>query len=71
METKEYRFKTNLQCGNCVSKIKPALDTAEGIESWSVDTENPDKILTVVSSGIGVEEVEGLIKAKGFKIEVM
>ena len=54
METKAYRFKTNLQCGNCVSKVKPALDTAEGIVRWDVDTENPDKILTVESSGISV-----------------
>lgn len=69
METKAYKFKTNINCGGCVSKVKPVLDAADGIVRWEVDTENPDKILTVESSGISVEEIEGLIKAKGFKVE--
>lgn len=69
METKAYKFKTNINCGGCVSKVKPVLDAADGIVRWEVDTDNPDKILTVESNGISVEEIEGLIKAKGFKVE--
>jgi len=69
METKAYKFKTNINCGGCVSKVKPVLDAADGIVCWEVDTDNPDKILTVESNGISVEEIEGLIKAKGFKVE--
>lgn len=69
MEIKAYKFKTNINCGGCVSKVKPVLDAADGIVRWEVDTDNPDKILTVESNGISVEEIEGLIKAKGFKVE--
>ena len=70
MENIELKFKTNLNCGACVSKVKPALDAAENISQWHADTSTADKILTVQSAGITAEEVISLISAKGFKIEV-
>ena len=69
MENNELKFKTSINCGGCVSKVKPALDSTEGIKSWNVDTDNADKILTVSSDGISKEEVVEIIKAKGFNIE--
>jgi copper chaperone len=69
MENKEYQFKTNLNCGGCVSKVKSDLDNAAGVDHWNVDTDNADKILTVGSKGITEEEVIALIKSKGFTIE--
>lgn len=69
MENKEFQFKTNLNCGGCVSKVKSDLDDAEGIGGWNVDTENTDKILTVKSAGITEEEVVAIIRRKGFKAE--
>ena len=56
MENKEFQFKTNLNCGGCVSKVKSDLD-------------NADKILTVSSKGITEEEVIAIVKSKGFKAE--
>lgn len=69
MEKKDLRFKTNLNCGGCVSKVKPALDHAEGICEWSVDTAGSDKILTVRSQGTTEEEIIAMIKSKGFTAE--
>lgn len=69
MENKELKFKTNLNCSNCVSKVQNDLDQAEGISKWEVDTENEHKILTVDSTGITEEEVIQIIKKKGFKAE--
>lgn len=71
METnnQSFQFKTNLNCGGCVSKVKSDLDNAEGICEWNVDTENKDKILTVKSEGITEDEVIAIIKRKGFKAE--
>lgn len=63
------KFKTTLNCGGCVSKVKAEFDKAEGIQEWEVDTANPDKILTVSSSGITEEEVISIVKIKGFKAE--
>lgn len=69
MENKEFQFKTTLDCGGCVSKVKSDLDNAKGVSHWNVDTANADKILTVGSNGISEEEVIAIIKSKGFKAE--
>lgn len=69
MENKDLKFKTTLNCGGCVSKVQADFDKAEGIQDWKVDTENPDKILTVNSKGITEEEVINIVKSKGFKAE--
>lgn len=69
MENKNLQFKTNLNCGGCVSKVKSDLDNANGICEWNVDTANSDKILTVKSEGITEDEVVAIILSKGFKAE--
>lgn len=69
MENIVFQFKTNLNCSNCVSKVQADFDSAEGISKWNVNTDNPDKILTVESQGITEEEVIKIIKKKGFKAE--
>ncbi|MEI2272844.1 heavy-metal-associated domain-containing protein [Sphingobacterium sp. ML3W] len=66
MESKNIQFKTNLNCGGCVSKVSADLDNAAGICEWSVDTSNSDKILTVKSNGISEEEVIEIVKKRGF-----
>lgn len=69
MENKELIFKTNLNCGGCVSKVQSDLDNTDGICEWDVDITNDDKILTVKSEGITPDEVVAIIKRKGFKAE--
>lgn len=71
MENKAIKFKTNLNCGGCVAKVQNDLDNAAGIGNWSVDINNPDKILTVNSQGITDDEVLSIIKRKGFNAEVI
>lgn len=69
MENNNMKFKTNLNCGGCIAKVKSHLDNAEGICEWNVDTESSDKVLTVRSEGITAEEVVAIIKRTGFKAE--
>lgn len=69
MENKELQFKTNLNCGGCVSKVQADLDAAAGICEWKVDTANEDKVLTVKSEGISEDEIVTILKKKGFKAE--
>lgn len=69
MENKEFKFKTNLNCGGCVAKVKSDFDSAEGVSQWNVDTANPDKILTVDGQGITEQEIINIVTAKGFKID--
>ena len=71
MENKTLQFKTNLNCGGCVSKVQADLDQGAGTANWKVDTENADKILTVNGDGITEEEVVNIVKSKGFKAELI
>ena len=71
METKELQFKTNINCGGCIAKVKPGLDNAKGIREWNVDTTNREKSLTVQSAGITANEVIAIIQSKGFKAETL
>ncbi|EGJ99716.1 MULTISPECIES: heavy-metal-associated domain-containing protein [Dysgonomonas] len=71
METKTFTFKTNINCGGCIAKVTPFLDEVKGISNWNVDTENKNKILTVVSDGITESEVIDTVQKAGFKIETI
>lgn len=71
MENQTLKFKTNLNCSNCVSKVQADFDKHEGIAAWKVDTDNSDKVLSVDSKGISSEEVISIIKSKGFTAEEM
>lgn len=68
---KELKFKTNINCGGCVSAVTPHLDKKEGIEKWEVDTNNPDKILTVHTDTLTQEEVIETVKAAGYNAETI
>jgi len=63
---KTLRFKTNINCGDCISKVTPYLDGNEYIESWDVDTTNPDKIMTVSGDDITADLVINTINETGF-----
>lgn len=67
MET--LQFKTNINCGGCVAKVTPKLNETEGICHWHVDTNNPNKILTVEAENISAKEVMDAVSKAGFKIE--
>jgi copper chaperone len=68
---KELHFKTSINCGGCVAKVTPLLDNAPGVDSWSVDTVNPDKILSVTVDGVDENVVIDTVKKAGFKIELV
>jgi copper chaperone len=65
---KELKFKTNINCGGCVAGVTPFLNKLEDIK-WEVDTENPEKILTVQTEGSTEEQIIKLVKKAGFEIE--
>ncbi len=65
----QYQFKTNINCGGCVAKVTPLLNSNPEIKGWKVDTANPDKILTVEANNLKADEVKELVKKAGFKAE--
>lgn len=60
------KFKTTINCGNCVRTVTPFLNELEGIESWNVDTANPDKILTVETDTLTADVIVETVEEVGF-----
>lgn len=63
------KFKTNINCSNCLAKVTPFLNAKQGIQKWEVDIDNPAKILTVETASLTAEEVIKEVKKTGFTIE--
>jgi copper chaperone CopZ len=66
----KYTFKTNINCGGCIASVTPALNQIDEIESWSVDTENPEKILSVeLEDDTDSQCIIDAVSSAGFRIE--
>jgi copper chaperone len=66
---KTLQFKTNINCGGCIARVTPKLNEVKGIQSWKVDTDNPDKILTVETENLTNEPIIEAVKKVGFQIQ--
>lgn len=64
-----WRFRTSIMCNGCIAKITPILDAAQGIASWHVALDTPDRVLTVVPDGIDENQLVKLVREAGFTIE--
>lgn len=61
--TKTLKFQTSLQCGGCVQKVKPHLDTIEGVHSWDVKLNHADKLLKVEADEDRIDEIADAVKS--------
>jgi copper chaperone len=68
---KTLKFKTNVNCGGCISTVTPHLNEIKGISKWSVDTANPQKILTVETEETTSAEIINALNAAGYKAELV
>ncbi|MEJ5961685.1 heavy-metal-associated domain-containing protein [Pedobacter immunditicola] len=66
MET--LKFKTNIKCGGCIATVTPFLNEQKEISTWAVDTDTPEKILTV-EGDVSPETVMNTLGKAGFKAE--
>lgn len=66
---KTFKFKTNINCGSCIKSVTPFLNDLDSIDTWKVDTDNPDKILVVELEDANKEVVIEAVKKAGFTIE--
>jgi len=67
MET--LKFKTNIKCDGCIAKITPGLNQIQQVQSWEVDKQNPDKILTVEGKHLKAEEIVRSLSDAGYHAE--
>jgi len=66
---KSIKFKTDIKCNGCLAKVTPELNKTVGENSWEVDINNPDKILTVVNENVSESDILDAINKAGFKGE--
>ena len=69
IKMKKLAYRTNINCNGCIASVTPNMNSTNGIVNWSVDTDNPDKILTVEVENIDSNAVEAAVKKAGFSIE--
>ncbi|GAB2820573.1 hypothetical protein GCM10027043_21540 [Ferruginibacter profundus] len=70
MET--LKFKTTIKCSGCVANVTPSLNKTAGENNWSVDIQNPEKILTVSKQdNITEAEIVQAVQEAGYKIEIL
>lgn len=60
-------FKTNINCGNCIKAVSNFIKDVEGLETWEVNTDHPDKILTVKGTA-SKEAIVAAVMEAGFDI---
>jgi len=65
-----FQFKTNINCGSCIKSVTPFLNELDNVDTWKVDTENPDKILKVELDDENASSVLDAVKKAGFNIEL-
>ncbi|MFA6260670.1 MAG: heavy-metal-associated domain-containing protein [Bacteroidia bacterium] len=63
-------FKTNIKCVGCVARVTTPLDETAGINQWSVDLENPDKLLTVMTEELDAGQIIEAVNNSGYNAEV-
>ena len=64
-----FKFKTNIKCNGCIATVTPYLNSESAIEKWSVDLQNPEKILTAEGNELSRETVIKKVKQAGFAID--
>lgn len=59
-------FKTNIQTEEDQERVSVLLDANDQIDSWSVDKEDIDCVLRIISDRITAEEIIFLINQAGY-----
>jgi copper chaperone len=70
MET--LNFKTNIKTSDDVAAVTLDLNTIEQVDGWIVDTENPDKLLTVQTTDNRIADlVKQAVAKAGYEAELV
>ncbi len=62
-------FRTNLQQAHDVERVTSKMNDEHRILQWTVDREDCDKVLRVVSDHMLPDEVAALIRQAGYSCE--
>jgi len=65
----EIKLKTDLSCKHCIMKVEPILKNTEGVVAYSVDLDDPDRIVNILSEGADVDLLIADFKKAGYAAE--
>jgi len=60
------KFKTNINCTGCLSKVSPLMNKEKDIKKWDIDLNDENKILTVETELHTAEEIKSIVAKAGF-----
>ena len=63
------KFKTNIKCTGCLSKVTEPLNKKVGEGNWEVDLLTLKKTLTINNDSVTAAEVIDTLKNAGFQAE--
>jgi len=66
---KKIQLKTNIMCSSCIANVTPVLNEVIGENKWTVDTQNPNKILTA-NTDLDKSDVINAVQKAGYKAEL-
>ena len=67
---KTLKFKTNINCNNCLAKVTPKLNEQSGIQSWNVDLQDDERTLTVETEELQAEDIKKAVLKAGYIAQV-
>jgi copper chaperone len=65
---KSYKFKTNINCGGCISSVTPFLNELTDAE-WTVDTDDKRKVLEVKTDSLTEKEIIDKVHEAGYEAQ--
>jgi copper chaperone len=66
-EMKTQKFKTNIKCSGCEATVTPYLNDTVGAGKWTVNTQVPEKLLTVEADRDVAAEVIAALRKAGYE----
>ncbi len=66
-----YVFKTDINSASLIESVKPLLNSNQYISDWSIDIEDIDNVLRIISVELLENEIIQIIKNKGFICEAL
>ncbi len=68
---KTLQFKTNIKCGGCIATVTPYLNALSAIEKWEVNTNSPDKLLTIAGEQAEVSDIQEALQKAGYQATLL
>ena len=66
-----YVFKTDINSASLIESVKPLLNSNQYISDWSIDIEDIDNVLRIISVELLENDIIQIIKNKGFICEAL